>query len=161
MKRVYVASSWRNTSQPGVVRLLRADGHKVYDFRGPGDGWGQKKGGPGGFSWSEIDPGWKTWTPAQYIAGLASTRAAEGFRRDMNALRVSDVCVMVMPCGPSASMEMGWACGAGKSVVVYVPDLREADLMVKMADLVTDDFRAVRSFVAKGQVPKLPEKGNG
>src|SRR4051812_37731805 len=38
--KVYVASSWRNDFQPGVVRALRSDGHQVYDFKGPGDGWG-------------------------------------------------------------------------------------------------------------------------
>jgi len=31
--RVYVASSWRNEFQPGVVAVLKADGHEVYDFR--------------------------------------------------------------------------------------------------------------------------------
>ena len=35
MARIYVASSWRNALQPGVVTKLRRDGHEVYDFREP------------------------------------------------------------------------------------------------------------------------------
>jgi hypothetical protein len=146
--KVYVASSWRNDFQPGVVEALRADGHEVYDFRGSGDGWGAAGGGPGGFGWSEIDPGWQDWDAPRYVAALDHPRAEEGFRRDMDALRASDACLMVLPCGPSASMEMGWACGAGRLVVVYVAGLREPDLMVKMADLVTDNLSRVRRRLA-------------
>lgn len=143
--RIYVASSWRNGYQQSVVRALREHGHQVYDFKGPGDGWGENGEGAGGFSWSEVDPNWQNWVSdvPSYLRGLNHPRAVEGFNRDMDALRSSDACVMVMPCGPSASMEMGWACGAGKTVAVYIPGMREPDLMVKMADLVTDDFNAV------------------
>jgi hypothetical protein len=65
----------------------------------------------------------------------------------MGALRACDVCVYVMPCGVSASLEAGWASGAGKVLIVYVPGLREPDLMVKIADLVTDDLAAVRQRI--------------
>jgi NTP pyrophosphatase (non-canonical NTP hydrolase) len=96
-----------------------------------------------------VDPEWKTWSDdvPRYLKGLQHPRAVEGFLRDMSALRSCDVCVMVMPCGPSASMEMGWATGAGKLVLVYMPAIREPDLMVKMADCVTDNFAEIRSCV--------------
>lgn len=129
---VYVASSWRNEFQPEVVQRLRDDGHEVYDFREAD-----------GFSWRSVDVGWLLWTPAQYLAGLSHPLAEKGFARDMDALRLCDACVMVMPCGPSASLEAGWAAGAGKRLIVYVPGLREPDLMVKMADLVTTNFDEV------------------
>jgi hypothetical protein len=148
--RIYVASSWRNDFQPGVVKALREDGHEVYDFKEDGDGWGLGNHGPGGFAWKEVaEPGtdWQQWTVRQYIKALDHPRAIEGYRRDMDALQLSDVCVMVMPCGPSASMEMGWACGAGCFVAVYVPGMREPDLMVKMADLVTDDLQRIRTRI--------------
>ena len=32
--KIYVASSWRNGFQPGVVASLRAEGYRVYDFKG-------------------------------------------------------------------------------------------------------------------------------
>jgi hypothetical protein len=146
---IYVASSWRNQFQPGVVSALRADGHTVYDFKGSGDGWGSNGEGPGGFGWHEIDKEWeREWTKdiPRYLEALNHPRAVEGFHRDMDALLRCDVCVMVMPCGPSASMEMGWACGAERNVIVYIPAMREPDLMVKMADEITTDIEAVRQL---------------
>ena len=136
--RIYVASSWRNTFQPGVVKALREDGYEVYDFQDSD-----------GFQWSEVDPAWKDWPNdvPKYLAGLDHPRALRGFNRDMGALRACDVCVYVMPCGVSASLEAGWASGAGKPLIVYVPGLREPDLMVKIADLVTDDLAAVRQRI--------------
>jgi hypothetical protein len=144
MMKIYVASSWRNTYQQEVVAKLRLSGHEVYDFRGAGSGWGEE-GGDGGFSWKTVDPEWQSWPDdvERYRAGLDHPHAVEGFNRDMDALRCADACIMVMPCGPSASMEMGWACGAEKLVAVYMPAIREPDLMVKMADLVTTQWSAI------------------
>lgn len=148
--KIYVASSWRNEFQHNVVMKLREDGHEVYDFREDGDGWGCGNHGPGGFGWHEVGgPEWKNWVSdiPSYLIALDHPRAEEGFRRDMDALERSEVCVMVHPCGVSAAMETGWACGAGKDVYVYVPGLREPDLMVKMAGLVTDDLGLIRSAI--------------
>lgn len=133
--KIYVTSSWRNDFQPEVVAALREDGHAVYDFKDSD-----------GFHWSEVDPSWKDWPSdiQKYLDGLDHPCARRGFIRDMAALRECDACVYVMPCGVSASLEAGYACGAGKLVIVYVPGLREPDLMVKMADLVTSDLAAVR-----------------
>lgn len=135
--KIYVASSWRNEFQHDVVKALREDGHEVYDFREDGDGWGRDNHGPGGFGWHEVGgPEWKNWV-----------NDIPNFRRDMDALEQSEVCVMVHPCGVNAAMETGWACGAGKDVYVYVPGLREPDLMVKMAALITDDLDLIRSSI--------------
>lgn len=82
--------------------------------------------GADGFSWREVDPTWQDW------------------------------CVYVMPCGVSASLEVGWACGAGKRTFVYVPGLRAPDLMVKMAELVTaylSEIRAALSLRACAEAP--------
>jgi hypothetical protein len=136
--KIYVASSWRNEYQPGVVYKLRKAGHEVYDFKDSE-----------GFHWSEVDPRWKDWTPEEYLKGLKHPCAERGFLRDMSALQSCDVCVYVMPCGPSASMEMGWAVGAGKRVAVFIPELREPDLMIKMADLCTHRFTELREWLNK------------
>lgn len=149
--RIYVASSWRNVYQPGVVNALRLDGYEAYDFKGAGDGWGEKGPGPGGFGWGEVEPGWKADNQdvKQYLRALDHPRAKQGFERDMGALEMADCTVMVMPCGVSAAMEMGWACGAGQFVAVYMPGMREWDLMVKMADLITDNLEVVREAIGK------------
>ena len=129
--KIYVASSWGNKFQPAVVSALRQEGHNVYDFRDSE-----------GFHWSEVDLKWVEWPEdiPKYLSGLEHPCAKQGFNRDMTALKECDVCVYVMPCGVSASLEAGWACGAGKPVIVYVPALREPDLMVKMADKITDSL---------------------
>lgn len=136
--KIYVASSWRNTFQPSVVDALRKDGHEVYDFMDSE-----------GFHWTEVDTQWQDWPEdiPRYLVGLNHPCAERGFNRDMENLAQCDVCVYVMPCGVSASLEAGWAKGAGRPLIVYVPGLKEPDLMVKMADLVTDDLLAVRQKI--------------
>lgn len=132
--KIYVASSWRNNYQPQVVDSLRREGHEVYDFKDAD-----------GFHWSEVDPNWQQWKDdvPKYIEGLRHRCADRGFNRDMTALKECEACVYVMPCGVSASLEAGWACGAGKRVLFYVPELREPDLMVKMGEMVTDDLSEI------------------
>lgn len=131
--KIYVASSWVNMYFADVVAVLRADGHDVYDFTDNQ-----------GFSWDVIDPEWRGWSVKTYIAALNHPGAIAGFQRDMAALRACDVCVYVMPCGVSASLEAGWACGAGKRVFVYIPALRDVDLMINMAELVTSNIEDIR-----------------
>lgn len=126
--KIYVASSWRNPLHPGVVDALRADGHEVYDFRNPPN--------RSGFSWRQVsDVPVSDWTPAEWRNVLAHPVAEAGFEADMGALRACDVCVLVLPCGRSAHLELGWAAGAGKrTFVLAAPTLDEPELMVKMCN---------------------------
>lgn len=124
MKKIYVASSWRNDYQQEVVKVLRCAGYDVYDFKNPH--------GDTGFHWSEIDPDWQDWTPSSFIAGLNHPIAESGFNSDMTALSQCDICVLVLPCGRSAHLEAGWAAGAGKSVYILIPEKCEPELMYKM-----------------------------
>lgn len=138
MSRVYVASSWRNDRQPQVVELLRSAGHEVYDFKNP----------PGrtGFSWSEVrspsEPGIPAkgadWVPAsEYLRMVEHPRSAAGFASDFDAMHWADTVVLVLPCGKSAHLELGWAAGAGKRTAVLLEDPCEPELMYLMADLLT------------------------
>ena len=121
--RIYVASSWRNQQQPLVVARLREEKHLVYDFRDPN----------AGFHWSQIDPNWQDWTPGRFRANLEHPLAMEGFAADFHAMHQSDTFVLVMPCGRSAHLELGWAAGAGKRTIILLSD-GEPELMYKMAD---------------------------
>jgi len=112
--KIYVASSWRNVWQPGVVRFLRNLGHDVYDFKNP-------RPGDTGFSWSEIDQNWKSWSPEQYRTALNHPIARAGYTSDITALEECDACILVQPCGTSAHLELGWACGTGKRASVLFP----------------------------------------
>ncbi len=130
--KLYVASSWRNTRQPEVVTRLRAEGHKVYDFRNP-------EPGNSGFHWSEIDPDWKQWTPEQFREALINPIALKGFSLDFGAMQWADAGIMVMPCGRSAHIEAGYFVGAGKPLFILLSD-GEPELMYKMATAVAVDI---------------------
>lgn len=130
--KIYVASSWRNDYQPDVVRALRAVDHEVYDFRNPATG-GPEGAPDSGFAWSEIDPNWQKWTVEQYVAALKHPTAVRGFDADFNAMKWSDACVLVMPCGRSAHLEAGYFVGANKPLLILASE-GEPELMYKMAD---------------------------
>jgi len=124
--KIYVASSWRNGRQPYVVDLLREWDHEVYDFRNP-------KPGDSGFHWSEIDPKWKLWSPQDFRDGLAHPLAQEGFSKDLEAMKWANAFVLVLPCGKSAHLELGWAIGARKPSIILIENASEPELMYKMA----------------------------
>ena len=133
---VYVASSWRNHFQPAVIAVLKAAGIAAYDFKNP-------EGGTG-FSWSEVRPidapagipakGSDWESEANYLAMLDHPRSREGFAADFAAMQRADTFVMVLPCGKSAHLELGWAIGAGKRTAILLEDPVEPELMYLMAD---------------------------
>jgi len=126
-RRIYVASSWRNEWQPTVVKRLRLEGHQVYDFREP---WP----GQGGFSWREIEPDWQKWSAEKYRQILLTNPiCAQGFLADLRAMKWADTGVLVMPCGRSAHLELGWLAGAGKRTMIILADA-EPELMALLAD---------------------------
>lgn len=138
-RRVYVASSWRNPHQPGVVAALREDGHDVYDFRNP-------RPGDQGFSWSEIDRGWEDWTPLGFRSALEHPIAQQGFDSDFGAMRWADTFVLVLPSGRSSHLELGWATGRGKRTAVMLAE-GEPELMYLMADRLVIGLTELRSWV--------------
>jgi hypothetical protein len=135
--KIYVASSWKNVLQPGIVHALKRCGHEVYDFRHPSID-------NDGFSWKEVMPSYEGGLvePNHYVAALKNPIAKLGYKHDIEALRNCDAVVYVMPCGRSASWEFGYAMGMGKRgyVIMLSPD--EPDLMFMEAEIITsmDDF---------------------
>lgn len=125
--KIYVASSWRNEVQQDVVRALRQAGHDVYDFRNPAPG-------DHGFGWRQCA------SPDQLRDGrafrdevLTHPIARAGFRKDMDALQAAEVTVLVLPCGRSAHLELGYATGAGQLTVVLLDQpMSEPELMYLM-----------------------------
>ena len=109
-------------------------GHEVYDFRNPGTGGPPIDGHDTGFSWREIDEDWERWTGEKYIEALSHPYAEVGFKADFDAMKLADTFVLVQPCGRSAHLEMGWACGVGAETIMMLGDDIEPELMVKMCD---------------------------
>lgn len=130
---VYVASSWRNIMHIGVCAALKSVGIAHYDFRNPPNG--------AGFSWKEVGgaplaakKGSDLVPTDQYLGMLEHPRAIEGFQADFAAMERADTFVLVLPCGKSAHLELGWAVGAGKRTAILLEEPVEPELMYRMVD---------------------------
>lgn len=126
MARIYLASSWRNPHQPWMVELLRQNGHQVYDFRNPPHSTG--------FKWSDVGLSLPCAAEDYRAALLSHPRAAQGFNADFAAMRWADTGLLVLPCGRSAHLELGWMAGAGKRTLILTQDGEEPELMALLAD---------------------------
>jgi len=109
-----------------MLELLRQEGHQVYDFKNPPYSTG--------FKWSDIGLALPC-TAEEYRTALYShPRAAQGFNADFAAMRWADTCVMLLPSGRSAHLELGWMVGAGKRTIILTRDGEEPELMALLAD---------------------------
>lgn len=142
MKKIYVASSWRNAFYPEVVERLRAAGHNVYDFRKP-------PSGDPGFKWSNVGEDWLEWTPQQYRDNLQHPLAVKQFHNDIEAMQSCDTCVLVLPCGRSAHTEAGWFAGKGARVIAYIPQREEPELMYRLFDGIATDIDELLSMLER------------
>lgn len=140
MAKIYVASSWRNKYYPEVVEALCSVGHEVYDFRNPPHGGN-------GFHWTDIDKNALKWSFEQYAEGIHHPLAEKQFIADIKAMEWADTCVLVLPCGRSAHTEAGWMAGAGKKVIVCIPEMEEPELMYKLFDGVADGVESLLAFL--------------
>ena len=127
--RIYVASSWRNRYQPGLVAKLKEEGHLVYDFRNP----------RAGFAWKQISEEWESWSTEEFRDALRHPYAEAGFAADFDALCTAEVLVLLLPCGRSAHVEAGYFRGLGGPVIVHIPEHQEPELMYKMFNAITAD----------------------
>jgi hypothetical protein len=142
--RVYVASSWRNIMQVGVVAALRSAGIDCYDFKHPAPG-------NDGFHWSEVMSSYRKVGPGSaeqladekdYLEALSHPIAEAGYKADFDAMQSCDACVLVLPCGRSAHLELGWFVGQGKRTAILLDgDMNGGkvtpELMYKMVDYVS------------------------
>lgn len=126
---MYVASSWRNPLFDGVVCTLRAARIPCYDFKHD-DG--------ASFHWSEVGVNSGFEEAGRYLEALKHPRSEAGFGSDFGALHRCDTCVLVLPCGRSAHLELGWAVGAGKRTAILLdgPAVDPPELMYKMVDYI-------------------------
>lgn len=73
-------------------------------------------------------------TREEYLRMVNHPRSVEGFAADFAAMQKADTFVMVLPCGKSAHLELGWAVGAGKRTAILLEDPVEPELMYRMVD---------------------------
>lgn len=141
-KRIYVASSWRNSYQPSTVITLRKL-YEVYDFRNPAPG-------NEGFTWGQLDRDWEHWSPARFRDALQRPIAQAGYLCDKEGMDWADTCVLLLPSGKSAHLEAGYMAGEGKRVIVYSPAPSiEPELMYKLLGKICITWDEVLEELAK------------
>lgn len=69
-----------------------------------------------------------------YLRMIEHERAVQGFDSDFAAMEKADTFVLVLPCGRSAHLELGWAVGAGKRTAILLEEPTEPELMYRMVD---------------------------
>lgn len=125
-RKIIVATSYRNTAYENAVIKLKQWGHEVYDFKAEDD-----PAKP--FSWSDIDPEYKTWTLEKYRTNLVHEKAVVRFRATLDAMAWADVCLLMNPAGSSSHLLAGWFIGKGKPCIIILDDKAEPELMYKLA----------------------------
>lgn len=139
-RKVYVASSWANDRQLDIVLMLRKAGHEVYDFKNPTEA-------DTGFHWSQVgmesynrSAGQLTVPVAEYLQGIKHPIAEAGFKSDLDAMKWADTCVLVLPCGRSAHLELGWFVGKSKPTCILLDGpFVTPELMYKMVNKITSE----------------------
>lgn len=136
--KIYIASSWRNERHPHVVNVLRGLDFEVYDFRADS------------FQWKDIDPNWEMWTTEELVHELTHPLAQQHFKLAIDALNNADALVLVLPCGASSHLELGYAIAARKHTAILLEDSNRAELMYTMVDYITSDVVKLANWLNKG-----------
>src|SRR6266508_2922314 len=128
---IYLASSWKNSYYGSIVDCFDQWSIPCYNFKDDA-----------GFHWSEVKSDYKITDLKfnDYMMMLEHPRAEEGFERDFDNLKSADGLVLILPCGRSAHLELGYMIGVGKPTAIYFKHepVIQPELMYKMVGLLTD-----------------------
>lgn len=110
----FISSRWRNKSLiEELTKKIREKGKTVYSFI-EGDGSAPQL--------KDLDPNHDPEVFMQKFEHIPNwvndPRVKEIFDIDMNALRASEIFVLLLPAGKSAHIEAGTAFGMGKKCIV-------------------------------------------
>lgn len=146
MARIYLASSWRHTNYDNIARTLKnvLPRHTFYNFKDPECSFV--------FQWSQIDKKWNNWSPYEFRNILnTDIRTREGFLSDKIAIDWCDICVLILPCGRSAHLELGVSIGMGKTTTILLDKTFEPELMYKYVDYLAIDLQDLIDFLKRCQ----------
>ena len=123
MIRVYLIGSLRNRERvQSVAEAVRGKGYEVFDdWLAPGP---------------EADDQWKEYEEARgrtYEEALEGWAARQVFSFDHYHIRRSNIGILVLPCGKSGHMELGYMLGLGKQAYVLMDQPDRWDVMYKFA----------------------------
>ena len=138
---IYLIGSLENPAVELVAKTLRDVGFDVFDD------W--RASAPHG------DKQWQAYAKQRgwsYKEALRSPFVQTAFWFDFERLEQADLVVLVMPCGRSGHLELGWALGKGKPGYILFPDgePERYDLMTNMA---TDIFFSTEELISALLMP--------
>ena len=127
LTHIYLIGALKNKRIPQIGNNLRKEGFDVMDE------WHC----PGEFA----DTNWQSYEKARgrsYTEALRGRSATNNFLFDRSYLDLSDIAVLVAPCGKSGHLELGYAKGRGKTAVILLDgkDPERYDIMPGFADLI-------------------------
>ena len=139
--RVYIGGSLANDDIPRITKLVAEAGHDAFsEWFTPGP---------------EADVNWRTYEQSlgyDFRQALLRPSAQHIFNFDKKFIDKSDMFVMVLPCGKSAHLELGYARGTGKQTVIYMPTEPEKwDVMYAFADHIVIGDDELWSILNDGQ----------
>lgn len=109
--KVYIGGALANPEIVRLTRTLLENGYNAFsEWYTPG---------------KEADVLWRDYELAlgfDYRTALARPSAQNTFRFDRDNIESSDVFVMLLPCGKSAHLELGYAAGRGIDTIIYMPE---------------------------------------
>lgn len=118
-----------NKRAPKVIKQLTRLGYNVYDFYNPETA----------FLWETLIEDWTRIKPKQYTEMLnLHGKLHDTFRADMKGLETADAVILVLPCGKSAHLELGYAVADNKKTLILLDDKfpNQPELMYKMVDII-------------------------
>ena len=108
---IYLISSLKHVQIPQIANDLEAEGYSVFaEWYGPGP---------------EADDFFKKYQKERnrtYKQALKSFAATHIFEFDLHHIINSRIGLLVMPCGKSGHLELGYMIGQGKPGIIYFPD---------------------------------------
>lgn len=159
--------SWKQvkTEEPSIVFCEHCDREIVYssfaglggwepDFNPHDDPvvWRHQQGGYagcdfGGKRFAQPKKGSDWEAVDEYLRMVNHPIATVGFESDFDAMKRADTFVMVLPCGKSAHLELGWAVGNGRRTAILLEDPVEPELMYRMVDFMTPHIDGLMDWV--------------
>lgn len=136
----FIASRWRNRDVvTELVRKLREQGKSVYSFF-EGDG---KK-----YRLKDTEQKYEPEELMKQFESIPNWRensdVREIFEADMNALKDSEILILLLPAGKSAHLEAGAAYGMGKKCIL-VGEQKETESLYL---LFTEIYATIDEFIA-------------
>lgn len=136
MKKIYLIGALKNWKIINIANKLRKEGFEVFDsWITPGpeaDEFLRKYSKKRGLTHKEIMNDWST----EHI-----------FKFDKFHIDRSDIIIMIMPCGKSGHLELGYAIGKGKKgYILFDKEPKRFDVMHRFAEIFYDINELIKNI---------------